>query len=283
MPLNVDKISTGSLSVNGVDTIGNPSKLVIDGDNNDFYKYGYLGFFSTQNRLIYTDININNIQGTPNVGIVDYFLTNLTITNSSITSLFIEAPQLKSFNLISGLESFNFYGNIGVNNERFGLVTAPDLTPSENTLTYIGLINTQIQFTDVNYFQINNVANISYLGLAGSVQINNTLPLGLFNNLIGLNNRLELSDMNLKNIPLGLFSFLGAGNINLQINLTFNQLTQTAIDNIMTDCLDRATNNGATSILLDITGGTNATPSAQALLDIATLTGTYSWTITYNP
>ena len=105
----------------------------------------------------------------------------------------------------------------------------------------------------------------------------------MFDNLTGLNSDLDLSQMNLQDIPLGLFSFLGTGNQNLQILLQDNALTQTAIDNIITDCLDRATNNGATSILLDMTGGTNATPSAQALLDIATLIGTYAWTISYNP
>ena len=210
-------------------------------------------------------------------------LTNLTITNSTIQELYINAPQLTSVNLISGLEVFSFNGLIGINNERFGLTSAPDLTPSENTLIYINLSTTLIQFTDANYFQINNVANIYFLSLFGSVQINNTLPLGLFDNLTGLNSDLDLSQMNLQDIPLGLFSFLGTGNQNLQILLQDNALTQTAIDNIITDCLDRATNNGATSILLDMTGGTNATPSAQALLDIATLIGTYAWTISYNP
>lgn len=105
----------------------------------------------------------------------------------------------------------------------------------------------------------------------------------MFDNLTGLNSQLNLSEMNLQDIPLGLFSFLGTGNQNMQILLQVNALTQTAIDNIITDCLDRANNNNAKTILLDMTGGTNATPSAQALLDIATLIGNYSWTITYNP
>ena len=274
--------SFNSNSVSGGNS--SSSTLVIDGDVNDFFKYGNVSnILNSQVVGLTQSIIINNIQGTTNINITDLYLTNLTITNSTILQLTLFTPQLKSLNLISGLEIFQFGGVIGINNERFGLISAPDLTPSENTLNYIVLSNTLIQFTDANYFQINNVANIYFLSLFGSVQINNTLPLGLFDNLTGLNSDLDLSQMNLQDIPLGLFSFLGTGNQNLQILLQDNALTQTAIDNIITDCLDRATNNGATSILLDMTGGTNATPSAQALLDIATLIGTYAWTISYNP
>jgi len=263
---------------------GSNSTLIIDGDINDFFKYGNVSnIFNSQVIGLTQTIIINNIQGTSQVNISDSYLTNLTISNSTILQLILFTPQLKSVNIISGLIVFSFVGVIGINNERFGLTSAPDLTPSENTLTYIQLSNTLIQFIDANYFQINNVANITELSLGGSAQINNTLPLGLFDNLTGLNGQLNLSEMNLQDIPLGLFSFFGAGNVNMQILLQVNELTQTAIDNIITDCLDRATNNGATTMLLDITGGTNATPSAQALLDIATLTGSYNWTIYYNP
>jgi hypothetical protein len=287
----VDNLSgqtiNGDLTINGI-VSGNinisNNTLIIDGNESDFYKYVPLNQYITgTNRLPYSNITIKNIEGTNTININGYLLKNLTITNcTGLTSLSIEAPQLTSFNIPQGLTNLTFFGATGINNQRFGLPSAPDLTPSEDTLQSIRFNATQTQFTDVNYFQINNKANITILDLLSSLQLNNTLPVGLFNGLTGLN-ELVLSEMGLQDIDAGMFSFLESGNIGLFLNLASNQLTESSIDNIITDCLDRATNNGAINLFLALGDGTNATPSAQALLDINTLISTYGWSISYNP
>ena len=91
-------------------------------------------------------------------------LTNLTITNSTILQLTLFTPQLKSLNLISGLEIFQFGGVIGINNERFGLISAPDLTPSENTLNYI----------NTKYYVQNIASKVEYKGVGRIQKLINT-------------------------------------------------------------------------------------------------------------
>ena len=86
-----------------------PSTLVIDGNVNEFYKYGGLGYlFGGSVRLPYSKMVIKDIEGTPNLHLNAYLLQSLTFENCQITNLTVEAPQLTSLVIPSGLTILNF-------------------------------------------------------------------------------------------------------------------------------------------------------------------------------
>ena len=199
-------------------------------------------------------------------GVQAIFNTNLVLGNNLTISGYTAWTTLPS-DAFAGL---NALLNLALNNNT---LTALPAGVFDNLTALQLLILTNNALTALPAGVFDNLTALQGLGMDNNALT--ALPAGVFDNLTALQG-LILNNNALTALPAGVFDNLTA----LQgLILTNNALTVSAVNQLLAELV--ATVGSRVICNLDISGGTNAAPTGQGILDAATLVAA-GWTVTTN-
>ena len=199
-------------------------------------------------------------------GVQAIFNTNLVLGNNLTISGYTAWTTLPS-DAFAGL---NALLNLALNNNT---LTALPAGVFDNLTALQLLVLTNNALTALPAGVFDNLTALQGLGMDNNALT--ALPAGVFDNLTALQG-LILNNNALTALPAGVFDNLTA----LQgLILTNNALTVSAVNQLLAELV--ATVGSRVICNLDISGGTNAAPTGQGILDAATLVAA-GWTVTTN-
>ena len=216
--------------------------------------------FAGLNALLNLALNNNTLTALP-AGVFDNLtaLQLLILTNNALTAL--PAGVFDNLTALQGL---------GMDNNA---LTALPAGVFDNLTALQALILTNNALTALPAGVFDNLTALQDLEIDNNALT--ALPAGVFDNLTALQG-LILNNNALTALPAGVFDNLTA----LQgLILTNNALTVSAVNQLLAELV--ATVGSRVICNLDISGGTNAAPTGQGILDAATLVAA-GWTVTTN-